>query len=89
MDEALAKEVLALLGEKGVLVSVESDAVVALRCGVAAQGDSLGAHAVSVLDVEVVELSVGGVVGDCGWDILAFFVLVKGGYEISYPSHRC
>lgn len=48
------------------MVSVQGDAVVALRGAVAAQGDGLGALAVCVLDVDVVEPGVGGVVGDCG-----------------------
>lgn len=53
------------------MVSVQGDAVVALRGAVAAQGDGLGALAVGVLDVDVVELGVVGVVGDCGWGGLA------------------
>ena len=71
LDEALAEEVLALVGQEGVLVSVETDTVVALRGAVAAQGDCLGALAVGVLDVDVVELGVGGVVRDGGWCGLA------------------
>lgn len=66
LDEALSEEVLALVGQEGVLVSVQGDAVVALRGAVAAQGDGLGTLAVGVLDVDVVELGVVGVVGDCG-----------------------
>lgn len=89
LDEALAEEVLALVGEEGVLVSVEGDAVVALRCAVAAQGDGLGALAVGVLDVDVVELRVGGVVGDCGWGELECLVLVLSGRAVTYQFRRC
>lgn len=89
LDEALAEEVLALVGEEGVLVAVESDAVVALLCAVAAQGDGLGALAVGVLDVEVVELGVGGVVGDCGWGRLACLTLVKRRRVVTYQCHHC
>jgi hypothetical protein len=77
LDEALAEEVLALVGEECVLVSVETDTVVALRGAVAAQGDCLGSLAVGVLDVDVVELGVGGVVRDGSWWGLALLTAVS------------
>lgn len=80
LDEALPEEVLALVGQEGILVSVETDAVVTLGCAVAAQGDGLGALAVGVLDVDVVELGVGGVVGDCGWGKSACLTSINGGH---------
>jgi hypothetical protein len=89
LDEALAEEVLAHVGEEGVLVAVESDAVVALLCAVAAQSDGLGAYAVGVLDVDVVELSVVGVVGDCGWGRLACLTLGKRRHVGTYQCHHC
>lgn len=66
LDEALPEEVLALVGQEGVLVSVETDTIVALRGTIATQGDGLRTLAVGVLDVDVVELGVGRMVRDSG-----------------------
>jgi hypothetical protein len=64
LDVGLGVELVTGLSEKSVLVSVETDAVVTLLGTVGAQGQSLGAFAVGVLDVDVVEGRVVSIVAD-------------------------
>jgi hypothetical protein len=64
LDVALPVDLVPRFGEEGVLVSVQADAVVTLLGVVGREGDRLGAGAVSVFDVDIVEFSVGCEVDD-------------------------
>lgn len=54
LDERLSIELRALVGEEGILVASELASVAAEGARLNGQGDSLGALAVSVLNVEIV-----------------------------------
>lgn len=55
-DIAISINLITSLGEKGVLVSIQTNAIVALLGVVCGQSDSLRSFSVSVLNVDVVEL---------------------------------
>lgn len=63
-DVAFTVKLVSRLSQKGILVSIETDAVVSLLSTVSRQSSSLRAFAVSVLDVDVVESRVCSVINN-------------------------
>jgi hypothetical protein len=71
LDIALSVNLVTSLSEEGVLVSVETDAIIALLGIVSGECDSLGSFAIGVLNVDIVKFGISGEVIDSSASLVA------------------